>query len=175
MCPSTCLIIFHLTLIIFAQGCLSDLELFSNVQGHSLIFLTGYMLFLKLHEIWNTKKKKLSSTVTHPRHKMLLAGGHRESWQAQAENVKLLYSCHLRVSNEKDDIAQTGAPKQVMLVTGGQLHDFSIMCHPLPLAETNCHCQRISLPITAPVWVSIVTDIIIRMPRPACQAVIVVL
>lgn len=60
---------------------------------------------------------------------MPFAGGHFESWQAQAGNVKLLYSCHLRVSNEQGKIAQVPQTGDASHMEG-QLHDFSSSVSP---------------------------------------------
>lgn len=95
------------------------------------------------------------------------------SWQAQAENVNLLYSCHLRVSNEEDDIAQTGAPKQVKLVTPGVRFMIFRLCvtsfhWPKPTATVKLCSRQLLLQLE---WVLL--DIIIGTPRLTCQAVIV--
>lgn len=70
-----------------------------------------------------------------------------ESWQARAENVKLLCSCHPRVHNEEDDIAQTRALKKEMLVTRGVsfmnfLPSVTSWCWPKATATVKlCSCQ----------------------------------
>lgn len=109
----------------------------------------------------------------------MLFSGNFKSCQAQAKNVKLLCSCHLRVSNEEDD---TAAPKQVMLLTLGvnfMIFLRSVTCFHWPKLTVTVTVLPLLLtanflPITAPVSVSIVghnnSDTTLSLPSGNCYA-----
>lgn len=161
---SKCLIIFHLTLLNDCPVCPKAALWISMCKAVVALLLFCCTLFQKLHETWNSKKKNL---ITF-RHKVLLAGGRRESWQARAGNVKLLYSCHLGLGNEKDDIAPSVGSQTGDARYGRSASWFSYRVSfrwPKPSAAAKVCPRQLLL---GPDWV--LSDVIIRTPRPACQA-----
>lgn len=122
-----------------------------------------------ISSIWNLKLQKGCSnckTVLFIDKNTFFGWGHPQTCQAQAENVKLLCSCQVKVGNEEVDNALIGAPQQVMSVKRGSVCCYCSCVSPPPT-------DRSQLPFNSQLLFQLeqlVLDIIIGTPSlPSCN------